>query len=91
VSGAVAEPQVVGARLRSSPYVGLQPYGEDDSVFFFGREAERKILSANLGASRLTVLYAESGVGKSSVLRAGVASHLRRLAEQNAVERVGPV
>jgi WD40 repeat protein len=90
VSGAVAEPQVVGARLRSSPYVGLQPYGEDDSVFFFGREAERKILSANLGASRLTVLYAESGVGKSSVLRAGVASHLRRLAEQNAVERDGP-
>ena len=65
-------------RPRSSPYVGLQPYGEEDAVFFFGREAERKILSANLGASRLTVLYAESGVGKSSVLRAGVAAHLRR-------------
>jgi WD40 repeat protein len=87
---AIAEPLVAAAGLRSSPYVGLQPYGEEDAVFFFGREAERKIISANLGASRLTVLYAESGVGKSSVLRAGVAHHLRSLAEQNALERGGP-
>ena len=87
---AVAEPPVAAAGLRSSPYVGLQPYSEDDAVFFFGREAERKILSANLGAARLTVLYAESGVGKSSVLRAGVAYHLHRLAEHNAAERGGP-
>jgi WD40 repeat protein len=90
VSDAVVESRVAAARLRSGPYVGLQPYGEDDALFFFGREAERKILSANLGASRLTVLYAESGVGKSSVLRAGVAHHLNERAEQDARERGGP-
>ena len=31
-------------------------------------------------ASRLTVLYGPSGVGKSSLLRAGVARRLRALA-----------
>ncbi len=34
-------------------------------------------------ASRLTVLYGETGVGKSSVLRAGVAHHLRDVARRN--------
>ena len=45
--------------------------------FFFGREGEREIICANLMASKLTVLYGDTGVGKSSVLRAGVAHSLR--------------
>ena len=36
-------------------------------------------MAANLMASRLTVLYGPSGVGKSSLLRAGVARRLRTL------------
>jgi WD40 repeat protein len=67
-------------KLPETPYKGLTPYTEDDAQFFFGREAEEKIINANLMASRLTVLYGPSGVGKSSVLRAGVAYHLRRTA-----------
>ena len=61
------------------PYKGLMPFedSELDVLFFFGREREREIIVANLMASRLTVLYGETGVGKSSVLRAGVAHHLR--------------
>ena len=42
--------------------------------------ARREIIAANLVASRLTVLYGASGVGKSSVLRAGVAHHLHGVA-----------
>ena len=72
------------------PYKGLVPYDEADALFFFGREAEEEIITANLMASRLTLLYGPSGVGKSSVLRAGVVHHLRRLAEQNLVERGTP-
>ena len=75
---------------RSSPYKGLTPYGEEDGAFFFGREAEREIISANLMASRLTVLYGTSGVGKSSVLRAGVTNDLRRTAKRNRAERGVP-
>ena len=36
------------------------------------------MIAANLMAARLTVLYGPSGVGKTSVLRAGVAQRLRR-------------
>jgi WD40 repeat protein len=75
-----------------SPYKGLTPFedSELDVRFFFGRERERALIEANLMASRLTVLYGETGVGKSSVLRAGVAHHLRRVAERNLRDRGEP-
>jgi WD40 repeat protein len=70
----------------STPYKGLAPYSDSDldAFLFFGRERDRDVIVANLIAARLTVLYGVSGVGKSSVLRAGVAYHLREVArEQN--------
>jgi WD40 repeat protein len=73
-------PGEVGPGLPETPYVGLVPYGEGDAPFFFGRERERKIVTANLRAARLTLLYGPSGVGKTSLLHAGVVSHLRELA-----------
>lgn len=60
------------------PYKGLQPYTEADRAFFFGRERDAEIIASNLYASPLTVLYGESGVGKSSVLLAGVVPLLRQ-------------
>ena len=71
----------------SAPYVGLDYFGEEDAGLFFGRDAERKRILGNLRASRLTLLYAESGVGKSSLLRAGVSARLRQLAARNVAER----
>ncbi len=73
-----------------SPYKGLTPYSEQDAPFFFGREAEREIIIANLQASRLTLLYGASGVGKSSVLRAGVAHSLRETAREEFQKRGAP-
>jgi WD40 repeat protein len=64
--------------LRRSPYQGLTPYSEDDAPYFFGREKEARLIVANLFASPLTLLYGASGVGKSSVLRAGVVHQLRK-------------
>ena len=54
---------------------------------FFGRDGERALIISNLRASRLTLLYAGSGVGKSSLLRAGVAARLRALARRSVAER----
>src|SRR3954454_14132153 len=62
---------------RASPYLGLTPYGEEDAELFFGRSAQRELVIANLLTSRLTVMYGPSGVGKSSLLHAGVATRLR--------------
>jgi WD40 repeat protein len=71
------------SELPSSPYKGLAAFGDSevDALLFFGREREREGIVANLMASRLTVLYGSSGVGKSSLLRAGVAQRLRSLGD----------
>jgi len=69
--------------LPAAPYAGLRPYSEDDAPFFFGRERVGQILVDNLRAKRLTLVYGASGVGKSSVLRAGVQYQLHRLAQEN--------
>jgi WD40 repeat protein len=63
-----------------SPYKGLAAFADSplDALLFFGRERERETIVANTLASELTVLYGPSGVGKSSLLRAGVAQELRR-------------
>jgi WD40 repeat protein len=60
------------------PYVGLQPFEESDREFFFGRERDQRIIISNLLTAPLTILYGASGVGKSSVLMAGVVPQLRR-------------
>ena len=62
-----------------SPYKGLASFedSELDALLFFGREREIAAVAANVLANRLTVLYGPSGVGKSSLLYAGVARRLR--------------
>jgi WD40 repeat protein len=64
-----------------SPYKGLAAFedSELDALLFFGREREIAAVAANVLANRLTVLYGPSGVGKSSLLGAGVARRLREL------------
>ena len=70
-----------------SPYRGLAAFedSELDALYFFGRERDTEIVVANLIASRLTVLYGPSGVGKSSLLLASVARALRALPERPLV------
>jgi WD40 repeat protein len=69
-----------------TPYKGLTPYEETDAALFFGRDDWAGILTDNLKAYRLTLLYGESGVGKSSVLRAGVEHRLREQAARNSAD-----
>src|SRR3954447_21472971 len=80
MSAATATPET---SIPSGPYIGLTNFSEEHATLFFGRDAERKVLISNLRVSRLTLLHAESGVGKSSLLRAGVAARLRRVADQD--------
>jgi WD40 repeat protein len=70
-----------GAPLPEGPYKGLTRFDDSelDERLFFGRDRETEIVASNLVASRLTVLYGPSGVGKSSLLRAGVVRRLRAL------------
>ena len=70
------------------PYKGLEHYEEADWRLFYGRARECDVIVANLRARRMTVIYGQSGVGKSSLLRAGVVHRLREDARRN-VDEVG--
>ena len=73
------------------PYLGLKPFSEENAPFFFGRDEQKRAIARSLRVSRLTVLFGESGVGKSSILGAGVVSQLRRDAEQNRQDSGKPL
>ena len=59
-----------------NPYVGPYPFSEDQHAYFFGREQETKILSDLVMARRVVLFFAKSGVGKSSLLQAGLRPEL---------------
>jgi len=60
------------------PWPGLLPFTEDTQMFFHGREAEADELFRLIEREPLTVLFGQSGLGKSSLLNAGVFPRLRR-------------
>jgi hypothetical protein len=53
-------------------YPGARPFEVRDSAVFFGRETDIRQLSERLQLEPLLVLYAKSGLGKSSLLNAGL-------------------
>ena len=77
----------VAAGSPPTPFKGLAPFQDTelDAQLFCGREREREVIVANLLASRLTVLYGASGVGKTSLLRAAVTPALRRIPDAGVV------
>ncbi|HEY9523858.1 MAG TPA: hypothetical protein VIR33_11515 [Thermopolyspora sp.] len=60
------------AQHTQEPYLGLRPFRYEDGHLFFGRDRERHELSDLWQANRLTILHGPSGVGKTSLVRAGV-------------------
>jgi WD40 repeat protein len=71
----------------STPFKGLASFQDTelDAQLFCGRDREREVIVANLLASRLTVLYGASGVGKTSLLRAAVTPALRQIPDAGVV------
>ena len=64
-----------------NPYVGPRPFEEADARDgrYYGREREARDLLALVARERLVLFYAQSGAGKSSVLRASLIPGLRDL------------
>jgi hypothetical protein len=66
------------------PWLGLHPFAEENHRYFFGRTTEVRDMFLRVRENPLTVLYGQSGLGKTSLLRAGLIPKLR-------VERFRPV
>ena len=62
---------------RDNPWPGLESYDESSYKFFSGRAAESDDLQRRIGDEPLTVLFGKSGLGKTSLLKAGVFPRLR--------------
>ncbi|MCX6583031.1 MAG: hypothetical protein NT166_22875 [Candidatus Aminicenantes bacterium] len=60
------------------PYPGLFPFREIDSDYFFGRRRESVELANCIDDHTLTVVYGKSGIGKTSLLRAGLTPYTRK-------------
>lgn len=68
-AAAVLDPQ--------NPWLGLFSYTEDTRAYFHGRDEETAELARRVQRKLLTVLFGQSGLGKTSLLRAGLVPRLR--------------
>lgn len=72
-------------RSARPPYPGLEAFTEDDAAVFFGRDVEISLLMDRLNpanaesAHRFVAVIGPSGVGKSSLIQAGLAPRLALL------------
>lgn len=69
----------------SCPYVGLRPFDESDRRFFIGRDGDAQLLRNKIFSAPLTLFYAPSGVGKTSMLKTLVIPDLRDPAREARV------
>src|ERR1700686_3349093 len=60
-----------------NPWLGLASFTEETRAYFFGREDEVAELARRVQRKLLTVLFGQSGLGKTSILRAGLVPRLR--------------
>ena len=62
---------------RDNPWPGLEAFDESGRDYFHGRDHEAAELLNHVLDAAVTVLYARSGLGKTSLLQAGVFPLLR--------------
>ena len=66
------------AILSKSRYPGIRAFEKSEQKVFFGRDAETKKLFSLIKAKSLVVLFSKSGLGKSSLINAGVEPLLEK-------------
>jgi len=59
------------------PWLGLASFTEETRGYFYGREDEVAELGRRVQRKLLTILFGQSGLGKTSILRAGIVPRLR--------------
>jgi|SRR6516162_10298337 hypothetical protein len=72
-----ASPPPVSLANPEHPWLGLESFREETRKYFFGRDAEIAELHLRLRNHPLLVLYGRSGLGKTSILTAGLIPRLR--------------
>ncbi|MDZ8187551.1 MAG: caspase family protein [Nostoc sp. ChiSLP02] len=76
-TGANTPKSTTGLDLGVCPYMGLSAFSEQDSQYFYGREALTQELIHQLRDRSFLAVIGASGSGKSSIVQAGVIPQLR--------------
>lgn len=63
--------------LVANPYRGWEPFDEEHADLFFGRDDDVKRVLSTLRRRKLVLVAGRSGIGKSSLVRAGVIPQFR--------------
>ena len=58
--------------MKTHRYPGVKPFSENERHVFYGRTTDTKKLCQLIKLEKLVLLYSKSGLGKSSLLNAGV-------------------
>jgi DNA-binding winged helix-turn-helix (wHTH) protein len=72
------EERMAAALFSRRPYKFLDYYREEDSEYFFGRKSEVELICSKILSHRCFLLYGRSGVGKSSIVHAGLLPALKK-------------
>ena len=70
-------PAPVATVDEQNPWLGLVSFTEETRGYFHGREEEAAELSRRVQRKLLTILFGQSGLGKTSILQAGLVPRLR--------------
>ena len=76
------KPMTADKKTPRRRYPGSRPFAKDDEWVFFGRDTDIDKLITNININSTIVLHGKSGLGKSSLLNAGV---LPRLAQRYTI------
>ena len=63
-------------QIQNNPWLGLASYQVQDADLFFGREKEMSVLCDIIKQNYSTVIYGKSGMGKTSLINAGLIPQL---------------
>ena len=76
-NGVLVYPAPLATVDAQNPWLGLVSFTEETRGYFHGREEEAAELGRRVQRKLLTVLFGQSGLGKTSILRAGLVPRLR--------------
>lgn len=74
-----------------SRYPGLRPFNPGEQQYFFGRDEEIESVCRLLDLDNLTILHGPSGMGKSSLINAGILPALKEIRNWDIPYHVVPV
>ncbi len=70
--------------MKNYRYPGTRPFEEQDSHLFFGRTQDIEKLYNRIVVEKMTVLHGKSGLGKTSLLQAGILPKLHQDSDYQA-------